>query len=289
MLFCKSILSRNAGLGLRTRNLRPINSSNNIFSSELVGLQNTKKLYSSQYLYLNSHHHSVANTIDRNNISSVKLWKRSMSSTSDGEDLASILTREIEDEESSGNDSMPEELVELKTEIEAQWRIVNQSDSEPGSMIVKMFRKEAGVGGAKISVEFNCQDREEDEVDDAVVSEDEENVEELASGIRFDAIITRAGRSLIFSCVTLGTEIQVEEVCIRAAASDTSIKTDDTELYGGPTLDELEVDLQESLPAFVVNECGLDDNFAAFLSMYADYKEQMEYVQWLKGVRSFVQ
>ena len=206
--------------------------------------------------------------------------KRSKSSVSS--DLALILAREIDEETSGGNFGMPEELVELKAEIETQWRIVDESISETGSMIVKMFRKEPGVGGGKISIEFNCQDREDGGSD--IVDDDEE---ELASDIAFDAIITRAGRSLIFSCSTAGTDIVVEEVCIRTA--DSAANSNDEEFYSGPTLTDLEVDLQESLNSFVIDECGLDENFAAFLNMYADYKEQMEYVQWLKGVHSFVQ
>ncbi len=33
---------------------------------------------------------------------------------------------------------------------------------------------------------------------------------------------------------------------------------------------------------------GIDDDVAAFVSMYADAKEQRLYVQWMKSVRNFL-
>lgn len=75
---------------------------------------------------------------------------------------------------------MPEELAELKAEIETNWRVVEST--EPGNMIVKLFRKEGEIGGAKVMIQFNCQDRENEELDEG------ENMDELASGVRFEAV-----------------------------------------------------------------------------------------------------
>mgnify|MGYP000521515044 CR=1 FL=1 len=59
--------------------------------------------------------------------------------------------------------------------------------------------------------------------------------------------------------------------------------------YAGRTLEELEENLQQSWNDFVVNECGLNEDFVAFVSMCADYKEQIEYIDWLKGIDSLLQ
>ena len=105
--------------------------------------------------------------------------------------------------------------------------------------------------------------------------------------MKFDAMITHSGKSPTFSCITFDTDVEVEEVVIRKADGGTT--SDDEMFYAGPTLEELEEDLQQSLNDFVVNECGLNEDFVAFVSMYADYKEQIEYIDWLKGIDSFLQ
>ena len=53
-------------------------------------------------------------------------------------------------------------------------------------------------------------------------------------------------------------------------------------LYQGPEFTELAEDLQESFQTYVVEECGVDEDVTAFISMYADYREQEEYVAWMK-------
>ena len=77
----------------------------------------------------------------------------------------------------------------------------------------------------------------------------------------FYATITRSGKSLIFSCTTLGTDVEVEEVVIVRLMEALHLTT--KMFYVGPTLEELEEDLQQSLNDFVVNECGLNEDFVA--------------------------
>lgn len=50
----------------------------------------------------------------------------------------------------------------------------------------------------------------------------------------------------------------------------------------GPEFTELAEDLQESFQKYVVEECGVDESVAAYISMYSDYNEQEEYVSWMK-------
>lgn len=49
-----------------------------------------------------------------------------------------------------------------------------------------------------------------------------------------------------------------------------------------PEFTELAEDLQESFQTYVIEECGIDEDVTAFISMYSDYREQEEYVQWMK-------
>ena len=50
----------------------------------------------------------------------------------------------------------------------------------------------------------------------------------------------------------------------------------------GPEFTELADDLQEAFQTYVEKECGIDGDVAAFIAMYADYREQEEYVDWMK-------
>ena len=151
-----------------------------------------------------------------------------MSSSTNREDLSVILVRETDAEKDIGNNVMPEELVDLKVDIETEWTILDGKGD--GNMVVEMFRKEPGIGGSKVSVEFNCQEREEKElIDDS----DDDTPEELAAGMKFDATITRSEKSVIFSCTTLGTDVEVEEVAMRKADGGTT--SDDEMFYAGPT------------------------------------------------------
>jgi hypothetical protein len=50
----------------------------------------------------------------------------------------------------------------------------------------------------------------------------------------------------------------------------------------GPEFEELAEDLQASFENYVKEECGVDDDVTAFISMYCDYREQEEYVSFMK-------
>lgn len=50
----------------------------------------------------------------------------------------------------------------------------------------------------------------------------------------------------------------------------------------GPEFTELAPDLQESFKRYVVEECGVDGNVTAYIAMFSDYREQVEYLSWMK-------
>jgi complement component 1 Q subcomponent-binding protein len=59
------------------------------------------------------------------------------------------------------------------------------------------------------------------------------------------------------------------------------------DLYMGPVFEELDEDLQTTFGRYL-EERGIDTALATFLPDYIDYKEQKEYVNWLKGINDFV-
>lgn len=58
--------------------------------------------------------------------------------------------------------------------------------------------------------------------------------------------------------------------------------------YGGPPFGNLDEDLQVIMERFL-DERGINTALALFVPDYIDYKEQKEYIRWLKNVADFVQ
>ena len=215
-------------------------------------------------------------------------------------ELSDILTRELAEEESNASATMPDDLSELKSQIEESgWRIVDGSSSsglDAGSgSTIKLFKKDPLEGsGAKVAIAFHCQDTiptEEEEEGGGFFGEDDgEEEEEDAVAVRFTILVSRAGRTMVYTCVSEEATVNVERVCMVDGDDIESLINDgiDEKSYQGPEYSELAEDLQQSLCSYVDEVCGVDSDVAAFVSMYADYKEQCEYVAWLKSVKSML-
>ncbi|KAJ6489958.1 regulatory protein suaprga1 [Mycena sanguinolenta] len=78
-----------------------------------------------------------------------------------------------------------------------------------------------------------------------------------------------------FTSARIGQDLSIE--------SDFARRT----IYTGPLFETLDTELQGHFEEFL-RERGIDQNLAAFIPEYAQWKEQQEYVQWLKNVESFV-
>jgi complement component 1 Q subcomponent-binding protein len=199
-------------------------------------------------------------------------------SSSSVDDLSSRLARELAEEEEDGALEMAPGLVDLKEELSKDWTIVD--DGETGT--VKMFSK-----SGRVSIIFHCQDTMEVEFDD----DDEDDAEDEASPeVRFAVTVQKAGRTMVMNCISVEANAVVETVAVTmedVEAIHASGKVSD-KLYQGPQFSELAEDLQEAFTAFVQTECGIHTNVAAFISMYADFKEQEEYIRWLKQVKDII-
>ncbi|KAL2936664.1 hypothetical protein RDABS01_020113 [Bienertia sinuspersici] len=58
--------------------------------------------------------------------------------------------------------------------------------------------------------------------------------------------------------------------------------------YTGPKFRELDDELQNSLYDFL-EERGIDDSLCTFLHKYVNYKEDAEYIRWMKSVKSVME
>ena len=201
-------------------------------------------------------------------------------------DLGALISREIKEENDSDNIVMPADLKELMEQVSDDWRIISDSAT------IQMFKKEPISSGGKVSLSFHCQDSIS--MDD-MLPDDEElfaagEEEEHSVAFRFQVRVTRAGKTLVMNCVSMDSETSVERVFLdkESMTSNNNNTTLSNDVYQGPEFVELAQDVQDSFTEFVQTDCGVNENVAAFVSMYSDYKEQTEYVDWLNGVKSII-
>ena len=195
---------------------------------------------------------------------------------------------------------MPEDLAELKAQIEESWRVVDGGVSGDGSGVVRLFKKEPLEGsGAKVAIAFHCQDTIPSESDESTGSlfdqmteggGGDEEEEEEAVALRFTVMVSRAGKTMIYTCLSEDAVANVERVAVVDGddIEDLIANGVDEKAYQGPEFTELAEDLQSSLCEFIDEVAGVDTDVATFCAMYADYKEQTEYVDWLRKVKSMV-
>lgn len=193
--------------------------------------------------------------------------------------LSSLITREIAEEKKSNPLKMPKELVELKQSLSSKWDIVDGSETGGSGATIKMFKKTPLASGGKVTVSFHCQDSMPDED----MFDEELSEEELAPSLRFDVSVSKAGKFMHISCMNQDATATVDGIVFSDAPD--AINED---FYRGPVLEDLPDDVRDAIDEYVQLECGIDEDVAAFASMYADYREQAEYMQWLNDVKSIV-
>lgn len=227
------------------------------------------------------------------------LQLRKFSSEQDISTLIKNLEREINAENEVGNCNMPEHLSELYAIVSNSWSIL-VDDSSSSSATVKLVKKEPMNGGGKVSIVFHCQDTidfEEDhmfESDDNGEEEQRNNIdfedkrnEEESPSTKFDIYVSRLGMTMKLTCSSQDSQVSVDSVItFKGKVSDEPI---DEDSYRGPNLDELPEDLQEGFSNYVIKECGVNEDVAVFVTMFADYQEQKEYIKWLKDVKKIIE
>lgn len=189
-----------------------------------------------------------------------------------------ILAREEKEEKESGNLEMPLELADLKTSLEKNWKIVE--DGATTSLFLK---------DKKVQVSFHCQDTMEDMFEEE--EEGEEDVEPMNS-VQFCVTVSKAGKTLVLNCVSEYGEARIESAMTSSNTPD-AIHANQGDLpeksqYQGPDFAELAEDLQEAFAVYLERECGVNSDVASFVAMYSDYREQMQYAQFLKDAQSII-
>jgi len=213
--------------------------------------------------------------------------------------LSELIQQELEAEENLKTSEMPNDLSGLHdNDIDPHWRLEDKQDSSQ----IRLFRREPTKNNSKVILSFHCQDTipQDSSLLDGFMTEDgqEENVdedsnkgEEDSDPIRFTVTVAREGKSLLFSCISEEATVNIESIMIKEGEEVHGIDYTDasnSHLYQGPQFEELEQDLQDGFHDFLKDDCGVGEDIAAFVSMYADYKEQTMYMNWLKGTLSMV-
>merc|ERR1739845_258810 len=153
-----------------------------------------------------------------------------------------------------------------------------------------------GINEGKVTIYFHCQDTidyddsiydSDDNQDGSDTKDQEVNREEEGSApVRFDIYVSRNGKTMKLTCTTHDSEVSVDSVIVFNGNVDNADY--DKDPYRGPNLDELPEDMQEGFSNYVTEECGVNENVAAFISMFADFQEQKEYIEWLKDVKMII-
>lgn len=198
-----------------------------------------------------------------------------------------MLAREEQEEEDTGNTEMPSELSDLQKSIQENWKIV-----EDGAT-TNLFKIDSPPGN-KIQVSFHCQDTVEEvgHDDGSTLDEEDEEGEEESPLVRFTVTVTKAGKSLNFACFSEYGQVNIEGVSTTAASTAEYVHANQGTLpkveYQGPDYTELAEDLQEALVDYLDEECGVNSDLASFVAMFSDYREEMNYVNFLKQAQSIV-
>lgn len=241
----------------------------------------------------------MISTNQAHNIMNINNQLMRMNTTHTFSTLSDLIQREITEEAQNPLNTMPTDLSELKSNLSDHWTIVDGSKaSSDDGATVKMYKKENLSNGSKVTLTFHCQDSlspEElgflesavHEASEAVSSSDEVEEEEgeESTPVKFDVTVSRAGKVMHLNCTSEAAEVSIDGISI---SSSEALTEDDEDLYRGPMLEDLPEDVKSGLDHFLEEECGINEDVAAFIAMYADYREQMEYINWLKNVKSVV-
>lgn len=222
------------------------------------------------------------------------LSKRAISATSRclfSTDLSNLLDREINEETVTNAIPMPEDLTELMGTISQKWAIVDGSSTGEDGATIKMYKNDPTANGAKVVLKFHCQDTENEEDSSPIsglLSGGDED-EELSPPLQFEVEVSRAGKTMTMTCISEDALASIDGITISPSPDGAaSSKSEENDLYRGPILEDLPDDVKEEFDLYLREDCGVDEDVAAFAAMYADFREQSEYIRWLKEIQKIV-
>ena len=203
--------------------------------------------------------------------------------SSSNDSLISLLRREHDEEIEHDSTALPVELSDLQAQLESSgWKVA------PNGATTKLVRTLSD--NAKVQVMFHVQDNVIDESSMMEEFQQEEEIDpELAPRMRFTVVVTKAGKHMVFTCISEDAQATIENVNVSTsgASVDDILKAGsvDDQQYQGPEFSELAEDLQEAFHTYLQEHVGIGESVASFISMYGDYREQVEYVDFLKAAQ----
>jgi complement component 1 Q subcomponent-binding protein, mitochondrial len=98
---------------------------------------------------------------------------------------------------------------------------------------------------------------------------------------------------MLIEATTSDGEFVIDNVCYFAEAAHADPETPAQDwkrrnIYAGPPFGNLDEDLQMLLENYLQDR-GIDVKLARFVPEYIDFKEQKEYMRWLKNLREFLE
>lgn len=120
---------------------------------------------------------------------------------------------------------------------------------------------------------FDKSGGENEDVDDM---DDEDYDDAMKYGINFTASIKKKNGEIIFDCVA-DESIKINHV---------RIQKDSDSAYKGPPFENLSDSLQEAFMNYLEDR-KINPDLCHFILLYSQYKEQKEYVNWLKNLSEF--
>jgi complement component 1 Q subcomponent-binding protein, mitochondrial len=163
------------------------------------------------------------------------------------------------------------------------------------------FDEDEAYGDEEEGVErANSQARESERGNSSVSEGEEAEGEEdeeagAAPPVHFTVTVEKPGKTeavLSAECTAQDGEMVVDYVNLYpsstlAFAADAAASHERVARYGGPSFATLDEDLQVLIENYL-EERGITPGLAVVLPDYVDFKEQKEYMRWLKEVKGFV-
>jgi hypothetical protein len=192
--------------------------------------------------------------------------------------LASEIAEEVAEEE------VDQEFEDIKALIKKSFTIKD----EVGKGMVHLH---GTIKGAKVHVQFDCQDEADTGLDMDNLqlppegqNGDDDETPSIDFGINFNVRITSSnGDKIVIDCVA-SQAVQVLNMQHVPAGKDEQ----DGDLYGGPVFDQLSEGLQDAVYDYLEDH-KIDDDMSFFILSYARAKEQGEYVNWLNQLLTTVE
>ncbi|KAL5606808.1 hypothetical protein BROUX41_003186 [Berkeleyomyces rouxiae] len=209
------------------------------------------------------------------------------------------------EEEASKEDQVPESVTEFLQS--SGFELVETAGMEE----VKLVKK---VGDEQITVIFSIADlgfnnplledetfEEQEESAAENESKDETELEEEEDSfmdptpIRVQVVIEKPGKAP--GAISVDVTAQDGALAIdsffyfnnaaEAFASTAEVSHARANVYAGPSFETLDEELQDKAEAYL-NDRGVDSSLALFVGDYANWKEQTEYVNWMKNLSGFM-